>query len=282
MSDLDVTARHDIYPAIDPEPHFSKKTYSGKVVLITGASKGIGESIATFYAKAGAKLVIAARTQTTLDGVQKAIGGSTEVLAVPTDVTDTKAVENLIKSTISKFGRLDIVVANAGKADPWDKPFTEKDPNEWWKTIEVNIRGVYNVAHYAIPHLEKTSGYFITISSGAAHMCIPFASAYCVSKHATLRLNEFIAQEHPTVKAINVHPGSIKTDTAMLNPAWVPYMIDTLQLPAGTLLALTSGKYDWFHNTFVSSNWDLAEVEAKYKDKITAGNFLVSKFSVPQ
>jgi len=89
--------------------------------LITGASKGIGESIATFYAKAGASLVIAARSQATLDGVQKAIGSTTEVLAVPTDVTDPKAVENLINATISKFGKLDIVVANAGKADPWDK-----------------------------------------------------------------------------------------------------------------------------------------------------------------
>ncbi|KAK7464328.1 hypothetical protein VKT23_006496 [Stygiomarasmius scandens] len=279
--DLDVTNRHDIYPAIDPEPHFSSKSYAGKVVLITGASKGIGESIATFYAKAGASLVIAARSQATLDGVQKAIGSTTEVLAVPTDVTDPKAVENLINATISKFGKLDIVVANAGKADPWDKPFTEKDPNEWWKVVEVNIRGVFNVAHAALPHLDKTEGYFVTITSGAANFRIPFASSYCVSKHAALRLNEFITMEHPKVKAFSVHPGSIKTDTAMLNPAWEVYMIDTLQLPAGTLLAVTSGKYDWLVNTFVSSNWDLSEVEQKYKEKIASGGYLVSQLNIP-
>ncbi|THV00610.1 NAD-P-binding protein [Dendrothele bispora CBS 962.96] len=279
--DLQVTERHDIYPTIDPKPHFTEQSYAGKVVLITGASKGIGESIATFYAKAGASLVIAARSQATLDAVQKTIGVLTEVLAVPTDVTETNAIEHLLNATISKFGKLDIVIANAGKADPWDKPFTEKDPNEWWKTVEVNIRGLYNIAHYALPHLDKTEGYFVNISSAAANSRTPFASAYCVSKHAGLRLNEFIAMEHPKVKAFSVHPGSIKTDTSMLNPSWEAYMVDTLQLPAATLLAITSGKYNWLANTFFSSNWDLGEVEKKYKDKITSGGFLVSQLNLP-
>jgi len=100
--------------------------------------------------------------------------------------------------------------------------FTEKDPNEWWKVVEVNIRGVFNVAQYvavvlfseiplircifsyALPHLDKTEGYFVTITSGAANFRIPFASSYCVSKHAALRLNEFITMGMYPVTTVRV------------------------------------------------------------------------------
>lgn len=149
-----------------------------------------------------------------------------------------------------------------------------------------------------LPHLDQTKGYLIIISSGAAQFRIPLASDYCVSKHAVVRFNEFVAMgkqprhsplsrltpssaEHPDVKSFAVHPGSIKTDTSMNNPAWEPYMIDSPRLPAATALRLTSGKDNYLSGRFVSCNWDLDEVEKNYKVKIVEDSALVSRLSVP-
>ncbi|KZS87420.1 NAD-P-binding protein [Sistotremastrum niveocremeum HHB9708] len=282
--DLPVTPRHDIYPGIDPTPHFKNQTYKNKIVLVTGSSRGIGEEIAVYYGRAGATLALVARQQSALDAVRETIlkevpGAVVETLIA--DVTKTTDVKNVVDEAISKFGRLDIVVANAGKADPWDKPFTETDPDNWWNTIEVNLRGVYNIAHYALPHLDLTSGYFIITSSRGAQNRRPNASAYAISKHAVGRLNEFIKLEHPKVKTMAMHPGSIKTAMAVTNPGLAHFLIDTPQLPAGTILQLTSGRYDWFSGRYVSANWDLEEVERDWKEKIIASEALVSRLAIP-
>ncbi|KZT38567.1 short-chain dehydrogenase/reductase SDR [Sistotremastrum suecicum HHB10207 ss-3] len=283
--DLPVTHHHDVYPAIDPIAHFQNQTYKGKVVLITGSSRGIGQEVALFYARAGATVVLVARQQSTLDAVRDVI-----VKEVPTatlasfvaDVTKTTQVQAAVEGAVKKFGKLDIVLANAGTINEMKKPFTENDPDEWWNTIEVNVRGVYNVAHYALPHLDKTSGYFLITSSVAAQFRFPNSSAYQLSKHAVGRLNEFIKLEHPKVKTIAVHPGGIMTKLADLVPEIHQLLVDTLQLPAATILQLTSGKYDWFSGRFVSSNWDLGEVESQFKEKILAEDALVSRLAIPQ
>ncbi|KZS86876.1 NAD-P-binding protein, partial [Sistotremastrum niveocremeum HHB9708] len=282
--DLPVTHHNDVYPGIDPTPHYKAQTYAGKVVLITGASRGIGSEIALFYARSGASLALVSRKQSTLDGVRDDLLKElpkAEIATFVADVTDLKAVKSAIEGAAEKFGKLDIVVANAGTAEDWSKPFTESDPEVWWNVVEVNVRGVYNVAHYAVPHLDKTSGYFIITSSLAAQFRVPFASAYVLSKHAVGRLNEYIHIEHPNVKSIALHPGSIKTTLAEVNPQIASWLVDTLQLPAATVLRLTSGKYDWFSGRYVSSNWDLDEVEEQWKEKIIASEGLVSRLSVP-
>ncbi|KZS87419.1 NAD-P-binding protein [Sistotremastrum niveocremeum HHB9708] len=282
--DLPVTERHDVYPAIDPQPHFDNQTYRDKVVLITGSSRGIGQEIALFYAKSGAIVVLVARQQDTLDEVKNAIAKDVPAATIATfvaDVKNTKEVQAAVEGAVEKFGKLDIVFANAGKGNEWKKPFTECDPDDWWSTMEVNVRGVYNAAHYSLPHLDKTGGYFIITSSVGAQMRRPFGSAYELSKHTLGRLNEFIKIEHPQVKSMAVHPGGILTKLADLVPEIHKYLVDTLQLPAATMLQLTSGKYDWFSGRFVSANWDLAEVEGKYKEKILAEEALVSRLAIP-
>ncbi|KAJ6543959.1 NAD-P-binding protein [Mycena capillaripes] len=282
--DLPVTRMSDIYPGIDPNPHFNGQTYKGRVVLVTGASRGIGEEIALFYARAGASLSLVGRKSADIVEVKSKILAhmpQAHVEVFVADVIDTQAVKAAVEGTVKAFGKLDIVIANAGKADPWKKPFTESDPDNWWKTMEVNIRGVYNIAHFALPELAKTKGYNIIISSIGAQIRMPFASSYVTSKHAVNRLNEYIHLEHPDVKTFSLNPGAIKTSMADNNPEAAPWLIDTLQLPAATCLRLTSGKQDWLSGRYVSANWELDEVEATWKGKIIEQDALVNRLHVP-
>ncbi|KAJ7047902.1 NAD-P-binding protein [Mycena alexandri] len=282
--DLPVTRMNDIYPGIDPKPYFDGQTYQGKVVLVTGASRGIGKEIALFYARAGAALSLVGRKYEELNEVRTKI--STEmpearVEIFVADVVNTRAVKDAVEGTVAALGRLDVVVANAGKADPWKKPFTEYDPGNWWKTMEVNIRGVYNVAHFAVPELAKTRGYNVIIGSVGAQIRMPFASSYVTSKHALNRLNEYIHAEYPDVKSFSLNPGAIRTSMADNNPEFASWLIDTIQLPAATCLRLTSGREDWLSGRYVSANWELDEVEASWKEKIIEQDALVNRLHVP-
>ncbi|KAJ3855991.1 NAD-P-binding protein [Lentinula lateritia] len=293
FKNLPVTTRHDVYPAISPESYFSGSSataFRDKVVLVIGASRGIGLSISTFYARAGAKLAIVSRSQKALDVAESQIhlevksSATPEVFSVVADVTDTNAIAEAVRKVVDKYGRLDIVVANAGTSSPWDKPFVKTDPDvDWWKTVEVNLRGVYNVAHYSLPHLEKTNGAFVAVSSMAAQINLPFASAYVVSKAALNRFIEYVSIEHPGVKSFTVHPGSIQTEMALsVLSNWESVPVDTLQLPDATILKLTdgSGRFDWLSGKFVSANWDLEEVERDWKEKIVNEGLLVTRIVV--
>ncbi|KAE9392843.1 NAD-P-binding protein [Gymnopus androsaceus JB14] len=278
IKDLPVTA-------ISPEPYFSGCSFRGKIVVVVGASKGIGYSIASFYALAGATLVIVSRSQKTLDEARDRILSesctSCDVLALAADTVDTKAIEEVIKKVVEKYGRLDVVVANSGASSPWTK--RNKIRNDWWKLMEVNLRGTYNVAHYALPHLTKSKGYFIAVTSMAAQINVPFASAYAVSKVASLGSDASNHTEHPEVKSFSLHPGSIKTEGALgVMPGMESILIDTLQLPAATALKLTdgSGRFDWLSGRFVSANWDLEEVERDWKKDIVNKDFLKTRFTV--
>ncbi|KAJ3919607.1 NAD-P-binding protein [Lentinula edodes] len=288
---VNVSDNHSVYPAISPETYFSgsSEAFRSKVVLVFGASKGIGLSISSFYTRAGAKLAMISRSEKALavakDQVISEAGSlKPDVLTVAADVVDTKAVEEAVRQVIEAYDRLDIVIANAGISSPWTKPFVKTDPDvDWWKTVEVNLRGVYNVAHYSLPHLEKTNGAFVAVSSMAAQINLPFASAYVVSKAALNRFIEYVSIEHPGVKSFSVHPGSIQTEMALaVLSNWESVPVDTLQLPAATILKLTdgSGRFDWLSGKFVSANWDLEEVERDWKEKIVNESLLVTRIVV--
>ncbi|KAI0044557.1 NAD-P-binding protein [Auriscalpium vulgare] len=280
---LPVKEVHAIYPTIDPKQHYAAQTFRGKVVLITGASRGIGLESALQYARAGASLALASRKQATLDESKNLILKelpNAQVITFVADVKDVKHAEAAVKGTVAHFGKLDILLANAGKIRAMDKPFAEKDPVGWWDTLEVNIRGVYNFVHYAIPELVKTKGRVIITTSIAAQLRVPTASDYVISKFAVGRLAEFIAIEYPDVKVFTVHPGTV--DTQMSAEAQAPFPpVDPPSLPAAVFLYLSSGKADYLNSRYVSATWDLAEVEKDWKEKIVAQNGLVSKLSIP-
>ncbi|KAI0265845.1 NAD-P-binding protein [Gloeopeniophorella convolvens] len=284
--ELPVTLRHGIYETIDPRDAYAKQTYRGKVVFITGASRGIGQETAITYARAGAHVAISARSQETLDKTAAAIRAAApnaQVLTAPADVRDPKATEAAVQATLKRFGRLDVLIANAGALSNFLEPLGIKDPERWWNTFEVNIRGVYNVVRASLPALEEANGRIVVVSSSAAQLRMPNASDYCVSKHAVGRLVEFIALEYPKLKVFSIHPGAIWTQMADESGATFPddLKFDTLQLPATTMLYLTAGRADWLSGKHISANWDIAEAERDWKEKIVASHALVSKLSIP-
>ncbi|KAH9989497.1 hypothetical protein BJV77DRAFT_963858, partial [Russula vinacea] len=146
--DLPVTRRGNIYPAIDPEPLYAARSYSGKVVLVTGASRGVGRETALQYARAGASVAIVARTEDALgetkDIIVAAVPGA-DVLVLAADVRDVESVRGAVEGVLRHFGKLDILIANAGAITPFAPLLNKKDPNAWWNTFEVNVRGVFNV-----------------------------------------------------------------------------------------------------------------------------------------
>ena len=136
-------SRSDTYPFIDPK----KLNLSGRYVFISGASKGIGKALAISYAEAGAAgIALGARSglsslkEEVLEAAKNAKRKEPSVVTMSLDVTDLASTEAAAKATESAFGRLDILINNAGYLAPFT-PMVKTDPNEWWKTWEVNVRG---------------------------------------------------------------------------------------------------------------------------------------------
>ncbi|KAI0265848.1 NAD-P-binding protein [Gloeopeniophorella convolvens] len=283
--DLPVAKRQDVYPKIDPKVHFEGQTFRGKVVLVTGASCGIGQEIAFAFAKAGASVTIVARSQASLDETVSRIQStlpSARVFAVSADVSDSQAARAAVQATVDQFGRLDILVPNAGVASKLTEPMEDKDPDAWWHTFEVNLRGVFNFVHPSIQPLQESgNGYIIIVSGAGAQLRIPFGSDYATSKHAVGRLVEFIALEHPQLKVFSMDPGTVDTELVKGFDFKGPLQFVDPQLPVSTALYLASGGADWLNGRYLSATWDLEEAERDWKDKILANNGLVSKLHIP-
>ena len=172
------------------------KVLTGKVAVVTGAGRGIGKAIAVAYAKAGASLVCAARTATEIKATADEIKASDgKAIAVQTDVICAESVRNLFARAADSFGGVDIVVINAG--GNYDRRTVEEsNPDNWRKTMEVNLFGAYYCAEEAIPFLkERGSGKIITIGSGLGHNGVVGSSAYSCSKAGLWMLTRVLAQE---------------------------------------------------------------------------------------
>ncbi|VDC07857.1 unnamed protein product [Peniophora sp. CBMAI 1063] len=276
-----LTDRHDVYPAVDPQFAFDHKSFAGKVVLITGASKGIGSAIATFFARAGAKLALIARRDSGLEDVKEKLQDEfdVEVLAFAEDVRDTQTAAKIVEDTVAHFGKIDVVIANAGVAS---KPalIGEADVTQWWSTLEVNLLGTVNYVAPALKHLKKTNGYVIVISSWSALLRSASTSDYAISKQVLNRFVEFVALEYAgTVKSFAIHPGAVWTDLSRDAGSPEKLFIDKPELAAATALALASGEYDWLSGRFIDATVDLGDVE-KLKEQILSKDALVSKLVV--
>ena len=180
--------KHDTYPAIDP----AKADLSGKVVLITGASRGIGKATALAVAQAGAKgLVLFARSD--LSAVKAAClaaqrpGLPLDVLALTVDVGNNDQVVTGVKKAEETFGRLDVVINNAGYA-PLCGSIADTDPKDWMAPWIINVVGTYHVVRAALPLLLKCDGdkTIINVSSGGANVVYPGWSAYQVCDYSTI------------------------------------------------------------------------------------------------
>lgn len=186
---------------------------TGKVVIITGASSGLGEATARRLSERGAKLVLAARREERLVKLTeelKANGG--EAIWQTTDVTDRKQVEALAKTARDTFGRIDVLVNNAGLMPL--APLDALKVDEWDQMVDVNIKGVmYGIAAVLPTMREQHSGHVINLSSVAGHKLFPGAAVYCATKYAVRALSEGLRMEAgDEIRSTNISPGAIATE----------------------------------------------------------------------
>jgi NAD(P)-dependent dehydrogenase (short-subunit alcohol dehydrogenase family) len=271
--------RNDIYPAIDVSKTDSLQQ-PGKVVLITGAGRGIGRSMATQYASANvATIIICARTASELDEVEARIKETNSKVTVKKEtlnVTDGAAVKALAQSVEQSFGRLDILINNAGLSRPWE-PVGETDPEDYWHVLEVNLHGPLLLTHAFLPLLvktaeaQKTHVNVMNVTSIGAVMVSPGGSSYGIAKLALQRLSEFIGAEYGDkgVNIVGLHPGGVVTklanvikeikDCELLNDGndeialTLEVLIDTPELCGGFVVWLSSAQRNWLNGRYVKS-----------------------------
>ena len=225
---------------------------SGKTIIITGASRGIGEAAARHLAQAGARVVLAARSEGPIARIAdeiSAAGG--QAIAQACDVADASQVKALIDRAVAEFGGLDVLVNNAGLIDPIAR-LEDSDPVAWSTIADVNLKGVYYGMRFAIPAMAE-AGTVINISSGAATGALEGWSHYCATKAAVLSLTKCGHKEHGEqgITVVGLSPGTVATEmqvqikasginpVSQLDPSvhipaeWVAQAITYLSGPAG-------------------------------------------------
>ncbi len=190
----------------------------GKKALVTGGSRGIGKGIAMAMARAGADVAIGyRREQAAADAVVKEIQDlGQNGAAFAADVRDVEAVAAMVTGARDALGGLDIVVANAGVPTRFE-PLHEVDPGYWDRVIQIDLYGVFNTLHAALPILrEQRSGVILTISSVAPDMCSPKGGPYVAAKAGVNALTKVIARENAGrgVRCNIISPGLVQTDIA--------------------------------------------------------------------
>lgn len=190
----------------------------GKVALVTGASRGIGRATAERLARAGAQLVVTARTEAALSTTVDAIrNGDGKAIAIACDVGDFKQVEAAVVRAKDTFGQLDIVVNNAGTIDPIVH-LANSNPDDWSRAVQTNLLGVYHTIRAAMPvMIAQQSGTIINMSSGAANSALEGWSAYCTTKAATKMLTQCAHKElvGKGIRVVGLSPGTVATDMMM-------------------------------------------------------------------
>jgi len=185
-----------------------------KIVVVTGASSGLGEATARLLSAQGATVVLGARRADRLQALAKEIetrGG--RALALETDVTRREQVKALVDAAVQKYGRIDVMINNAGLMP--QAPLEQLKVDEWDRMIDVNLKGVtYGIAA-ALPHMQRQkSGHFVNVSSVAGHRVGPGFAVYSATKFAVRALSEGLRQE---VKPYNIRttvisPGAVATE----------------------------------------------------------------------
>lgn len=193
------------------------KLFQDKVVLVTGASSGIGRATAVAFAREGAKVVVAARRARESEetvGLIEAAGGSG--FFVQTDVSRSLEVQTLVARTIERYGALDVAVNNAGQDPDSFKPVHKYDEALWDRILATNLTGMFLCLKYELPHIVASRGAIVNMASVAGLTGGPTASAYFASKHGVVGLTRAAAMEyaHKGVRINAVAPAVIDTPMA--------------------------------------------------------------------
>ncbi|KPP93067.1 MAG: Short-chain alcohol dehydrogenase of unknown specificity [Rhodobacteraceae bacterium HLUCCA08] len=185
---------------------------SDKVVMITGASRGIGEAAARAFAAAGARVALLARTEERIADIAGEIGET--AIAIPCDVARFHEVARAVDAVLQTWGRLDVLVNNAGVIDPIGA-LADADPDAWSHAADINLKGVFHGMRAAMPvMIEAGGGTIINVSSGAAHNPVEGWSAYCAAKAGAFMLTRMGDKEgrDKGLRVLGLSPGTVATD----------------------------------------------------------------------
>jgi len=247
---------------------------SGQTIVVTGASRGIGRAIALRFASEGARVVLVARDQAKLEEIAAADG---EFLVQPADVTSPAEMQKLAEQVLAVWGAPDLIVANAGRLEPIG-PMWEIDPEEWWRDVEVNLRGSFLSMNGFLPSMvEAGRGRVVLFGGGGSTRVFPWVSAYAISKAALLRLAETLdlELEGTGVHAFSVSPGFVRTDMTERFAAtdegrrFIGDLAEVLDRDGATppdacaelLVHIASGDLDALHGRFLHAGLDLDRLD---------------------
>jgi NAD(P)-dependent dehydrogenase (short-subunit alcohol dehydrogenase family) len=219
---------------------------AGKVALITGAGSGIGKAAALLLAQQGAKIAALGRTQEELNKVVDEIErGDGEAISLIADISKPEEMERSVEQSVARWGRLDIVFANAGINGLW-APIEQISPDDWNKTISINLSGTFYTIKYAVPFLKKQGGSVIVTSSvnGTRMFSNTGATAYATTKAGQVALTKMLALElaDEGVRVNVICPGAIETQIdENTNRQDLEHIRPPVEFPEGQV-PLTRGK----------------------------------------
>lgn len=179
-----------------------------KVILLTGASSGIGLATAELLASNGHQLLVTARRESLIQALEERFPDN--VRAFKAEVCNVSDVKAAVNACIQEFGRIDVLINNAG-IGIFD-PLVDGKLEDWHHMVDVNIKGVMNFIHTALPELRKNRGHLINLTSVAAHNVFPNSGMYCSTKHAVLAISEALRLELSSeIKVTSISPGVVNT-----------------------------------------------------------------------
>ena len=197
------------------KPKRASFDFSGKSVLVTGATSGLGAAIAEAFGASGADVVLAGRDPQRGSRLREQLRGlGRKVEFIPGDITDPTYCDSLVRETMSALGHLDIAVNSAGVA--YHATVDETTDEQWQNTFDVNVNGMFYVCRAAIPAMRERGGVIVNIASDAALTGSKHLVAYCASKGAVLQMTRAMAIDHARegIRVVAVCPGDV--DTPML------------------------------------------------------------------
>jgi NAD(P)-dependent dehydrogenase (short-subunit alcohol dehydrogenase family) len=251
---------------------------TGQVAIITGGGRGIGRAMALALARAGAAVAVVARTAEQLaETVALIEGAGGRAIACQADVTDRVAIDRVVAQVEEQLGPVDLLVNNAGAPTP-PGPLWESDPDEWWRCVEVNLRGPHLCSRAVLPGMvARRRGRIVTTASGAGLRPWPCVAGYAISKCAAIRFSECLAAEvaEHGIGVFSISPGFVRTamtEAGAESPEWEKWLDGFFRkaLAAGRdvppehaanlVVLLASGRADALSGCYISVGDEVARM----------------------